>query len=262
MKIKYLIVTLLLIGCFEKKEKNDETIISSIISPDKQIRIDFINSDSNPICENKPASLSDSGKIQKICFFRIFDNNTNKLILELNPESDKTKNKELIKCTPENYPLSVAYGFIKLNINNEIIFEDNYAIYGSSGEFSKIIKFNWKKCIFTTIAEFEEGNIGWPDPEGKIYFYLTKNQIYAFLTLKSNNSFRIIKTQANDKNKYSNFFSNEQNDLKEDVQILYQENFNMDEKDFPEWKFNFPYFKANLNGKEIKFNLETDKIEN
>ncbi|EMY71950.1 hypothetical protein [Leptospira vanthielii] len=262
MKIKYLIITFLLIGCFEKKVNKDETLVSSIISPDKKVRIDLINSNSNPICKNQPASLWDSGKTKRICFFRIFDNNTNNLLLEINPESDKIQDKELKKCTPENFPLSIAYGFIKFNNNNDIIFEDNYGMYGSSGDFSKIILFNWKNCNFKTLAEFEEGNIGWPDPEGKIYFYSSNNQIYAFLTLKKDKSFRIIKTQEKGKNKYSNFFENEEDELKKEIQILYHEEFDTDEKEFPEWKFNYPYFIAKIKGKELKFNLEQDKFTN
>ncbi|XDD41701.1 hypothetical protein AB3N58_10305 [Leptospira sp. WS60.C2] len=260
MKIIYLIITFLLLGCFEKKVNKNESLVSSIISPDKKIRIDLINSDSDPICENQPGSLWDSGKIKRICYFRIFDNVSNKLILELNPDSDKTNDLQLKKCIPENFPLSVAYGFIRFNKDNEIIYEENYGMYGTTGDLIKVFQFNWKKCIFTNLGEFEEGNIGWPDPEGRIYFYKNQDQLYAFLSLKNNNSFRILKSKAIDENKDENFFANEQFDLKEDVQILYQENLNSDEMDFPDWKFNFPYFQANLNGKAIKFNLETGTL--
>ncbi|PKA10840.1 hypothetical protein CH372_17305 [Leptospira meyeri] len=263
MKIKYLIITILLIGCFDKKENNDETLISSIISPDKRVRIDLIDSKSNPICENQPPSLWDSGKIKRICFFRIFDNNTNKLLLELNPDSSINNNKELSKCTPENFPLTVAYGFIKFSKNNDIIFEENYGMYAASGNFIKIFLYDWKKCNFTILGEFEEGDIGpIENKEGKIYYYNFKDQIYAFLTLNKDKIFRILKAERKEYDKYSNFFEAEENILKKEVQVLYQEDFDNNEIEFPDWNLNYPYFKVSINGKEVKFNLETEKISN
>ena len=260
---KLIIISICIFGILCKKETSVKTeeILKTYFSQDKKLKIEIADSKTDPQCENQPSSLFDNQNRSRFCYFRIINNDSNKVLYEISA-LDEYSEKKNNKCFPSTFPLAIAYGFDKFFDNENIIFTESYAWYAADDENITTYKFNWNTCEKTKLFNLTDEHVTIPENDKIItvfandFYYslhffgkegtITVGKLSKEIVESFDNKVEPFYLDSNDENPYFLYKENINIVFKEKSSSLYFENYK------------YPYLKIKFTDKIFTFDVRKD----